>query len=143
MARVQFKVRSIVVTRLARPAVSQRSLRALALVDDQDDEVPQGPGWFDSSWELIRGLEVNEGSPSDARLNDWLEACLRSTAAARPVVSAVAQRHEQPGARLVPAAPHGALGHALQFGDLGFGVAAEVAHLDQFSEFGIDGLELV
>ena len=143
MARVQFKVRSVVVTRLVRPAVSQRSLRALAWVDDQDEEVSQGPGWFDSSWELIRGLEVNESASSEMPLNDWLEACLRSTAAARPVASAVAQRHEQPGTRLVPAAPHGALGDALQLGDLGFAVAAEVAHLDQFSEFGIDGLELV
>ena len=142
MARFHCLIRPFAALVGGQAVVSARTLRALRL-DDGDVPCLQGPGWFDSSWELIRGLEVNEGSPSDARLNDWLEACLRSTAAARPVVSAVAQRHEQPGARLVPAAPHGALGHALQFGDLGFGVAAEVAHLDQFSEFGIDGLELV
>lgn len=36
-----------------------------------------GPGWFESSWELVRGLEVREGLPGDAQLHEWLEACLR------------------------------------------------------------------
>jgi hypothetical protein len=134
MARFQFKVSNIVANFSARTALSKRSVQALSL--DNDDELPQGPGWFDSSWELIRGLEVSDALPFDGGLDDWLQSCVRAA-------SAVAQRHEQPGARLVPAAPHGALGHALQLGDLGLAVAAEVAHLDQFSEFGIDGLELL
>ena len=141
MARFQFKVSNIVVNFSARAAVSQRTLRALQL--DGDDDLPQGPGWFDSSWELIRGLEVSDAVPFDAGLDDWLKCCVRAASSAAHATSAVAERDEQPGARLVPAAPHGALGHALQLGDLGFAVAAEVAHLDQFSEFGIDGLELL
>lgn len=32
-------------------------------------ESAQGPGWFESSWELRRGLEVREGPPPDAALD--------------------------------------------------------------------------
>ncbi len=106
-----------------------------------------GPGWFESSWELTRGLEVHEGPPGDALLNQWLTDWLRGDAADasvdQPRASGVAERHEQPRAGLVPAPAHGAVGHALQRRDLGLAVAAEVAHLDQFSEFGVDGFELV
>ena len=35
-----------------------------------------GPGWFDSSWELENGLEVSEGLPADAGLDEWLALCL-------------------------------------------------------------------
>ena len=140
MARFYFDLRSSIGGARAHGVVSHRSLKALNLIED--DEGAQGPGWFDSSWELIRGLEVREGTPGDARLNEWLAACRRCEREP-DAASTVAQRHEQPGARLVPAAPHGALGDALQFGDLDFAVAAEVTHLDEFSEFGIDGLELV
>jgi len=31
-----------------------------------------GPGWFDSSWDLRRGLEVSEGLPGDVQPNEWL-----------------------------------------------------------------------
>jgi hypothetical protein len=128
MARFQFNLNGIFVNRRAAAAlVSQRALHALRR--DELQESPQGPGWFDSSWELTQGLDVCEDLPGDAPLQQWL--------------SAVAQRDEQPGTRLVPAAPHGAFGHALQLGDLDFGVAAEVTHLDELSEFGIDGLELM
>jgi hypothetical protein len=37
-----------------------------------------GPGWFDSSMELMRGLDVREGLPADASLNEWLMAALGS-----------------------------------------------------------------
>jgi hypothetical protein len=146
MARFQFNQHSITATLAARQVVSERTLRALDLTPD--DDRPQGPGWFDSSWELIRGLEVNEAAPFDARVNDWFEASVRAandtrTRSARSAHSTVTERHEQPRARFVPAAAHGALGHALQLTDLDFAVAAEVTHLDEFSEFGIDGLELL
>jgi len=36
----------------------------------------RGPGWFDSSWELENGLEVREGLPADAGLDEWLALCL-------------------------------------------------------------------
>ncbi len=35
-----------------------------------------GPGWFDSSFDLHRGLEVREGWPGDARLRSWIESFL-------------------------------------------------------------------
>lgn len=38
----------------------------------------RGPGWFESSWDLLRGLEVHEGLPEDAHLHEWIEVCLRS-----------------------------------------------------------------
>ncbi len=107
-----------------------------------------GPGWFESSWELTRGLEVHEGPPGDAPLNQWLTDWLRADAAdaadarTAPRVSGVAERDEEPRTGLVPAAAHGAVGHPLQRRDLGFAVAAEVTHLDQFGELGVDGLEL-
>jgi len=60
-----------------------RTLRALRL-DDADDGAeepgPQGHGWFDSSWELVRGLDVREGLPGDAGLYEWLDVCLRPDA---------------------------------------------------------------
>jgi len=146
MARFQFRLNAFVGWPASHPVVSQRTLQALRLAEvaqaheaNEAHDAPRGPGWFDSSWELVRGLEVCEGLPGDARLHEWLEACLRAEPAA---ASSVAERNEQPGARLVPAPAHGALVDALQFGDLELAVAAEVAHLDEFGEFGIDGLEL-
>ena len=38
-----------------------------------------GPGWFDSSWELRAGLQVEEGLPNDLPLNGWIEAWLQIT----------------------------------------------------------------
>jgi hypothetical protein len=32
-----------------------------------------GPGWFDSSWELHRGLEVRESWSDDDRVRCWVE----------------------------------------------------------------------
>ncbi len=37
-----------------------------------------GPGWFESSWDLQRGLDVREGLPADCRWEEWVEAWLRS-----------------------------------------------------------------
>ena len=37
-----------------------------------------GPGWFDSSWDLRRGLEVREGWSDDERVHDWIEDFLRT-----------------------------------------------------------------
>ena len=144
MARFHFHSRNALAGRAARPMVSQRTLKALHLHDSADDnavadEPLLGPGWFDSSWDLVCGLDVREAAASDTPLNDWLAWCLKAAAED----SAAAQRDEQPGACLVPAPAHGALGDAEQLGDLGLAVAAEVAHLDEFSQFGIDGLELV
>ena len=39
--------------------------------------VAAGPGWFDSSWDLQRGLEVREDWSGEARLHGWIEDFLR------------------------------------------------------------------
>jgi hypothetical protein len=37
-----------------------------------------GPGWFDSSWDLHRGLEVRESWSDDERVDGWIEDFLRT-----------------------------------------------------------------
>jgi hypothetical protein len=39
--------------------------------------LPDGPGWFDSSWELRSGLQVKEGWPADTTLHGWIDAWLQ------------------------------------------------------------------
>ena len=36
----------------------------------------RAPGWFDSSWELRRGLEVKERWFGDDELNGWIQSFL-------------------------------------------------------------------
>ena len=54
---------------------------ACLMAEAGDDTVPSehraGPVWFDSSWDLRRGLDVREGLPDDVQLHEWIEACLR------------------------------------------------------------------
>jgi hypothetical protein len=38
----------------------------------EESSVASGPGWFESSWELGRGLEVREGLPANLGLAEWL-----------------------------------------------------------------------
>ncbi len=38
---------------------------------------PEGPGWFDSSWELRCGLQVKEGLPVDLGVCAWIESWLQ------------------------------------------------------------------
>lgn len=140
MARFQFNVREFVAGFTARAVVSQRTLRALDLAGA--DDPPQGPGWFDSSWELIRGLEVHEGLPFDARLHDALRACVRGERDPRPG-SAPARRHEPHGAGVAPEALNVTAGRSSPNGDSAHSAAVEATHLDPFSAFGIDGLELL
>lgn len=131
---------------------------AAAAADDLDARLrPTGPGWFTSSWDLCRGLDVIEACVAGEPLAEWSTLVARHRfepfglgrivgfGSRRP------ERHEQPGAGLVLTAAHGGFGDALQFGDLDLAVAvgaavavaAEVAHLDPFSQFRIDGLELL
>jgi hypothetical protein len=74
----------------ARPAVfeaviAQHALRALKALEalrrpaDGDSmlaDESHGPGWFESSWELVNGLDISEGLPADAGLDEWLAVCL-------------------------------------------------------------------
>ena len=41
-----------------------------------------GPGWFDSSWELRRGLDVREGFAEDDHVSGWIETFLLAQRAA-------------------------------------------------------------
>jgi hypothetical protein len=83
---------------------------------------PLGPGWFESTRDLLSGLEVREDLAMDST---WPECYI------------------QPGTGLVSPPAHGALVDLEQLGNLDLSIPAEVPHLDEFSQFGIDGLELL
>jgi hypothetical protein len=67
--------------RMPAAALSDRSLIAIAPREQRSDrgaeERFRAPGWFDSSWDLRRGLEVHEGWLGDEELNGWIEGFLR------------------------------------------------------------------
>ena len=74
------------------PAVLPMLSQAEVVLDDPAERLG-GPGWFDSSWDLQRGLEVREGLPGDPQLNEWIEVCLRGgTSAAQPAQRATVAR---------------------------------------------------
>jgi hypothetical protein len=60
---------------LALVAVATPSFRRDLVASRLPQRAPPsvGPGWFDSSWELRRGLEVKEGWSEDDRVRDWIE----------------------------------------------------------------------
>ena len=59
------------------PELSLVPISATALPRDHSfDDRTRAPGWFDSSWELRRGLEVKEGWFGDDGLNGWIESFL-------------------------------------------------------------------
>ena len=60
---------------LALVAIDTRPLRheGLACIS-----AAAGPGWFDSSWDLHRGLEVRESWSDDERVHGWIEDFLRT-----------------------------------------------------------------
>ena len=51
---------------------------------DQSERVGAtvGPGWFDSSWDLRRGLDVRESWSDDERVHGWIQDFLRTPAVA-------------------------------------------------------------
>jgi hypothetical protein len=138
MTRSLFDYRNFFADKKSNSAIDRRSLREFEAEHAEEDsngaDTASASGWFDSSWDLRSGLDVQESAPGDTALYTWLGVWAAA--------SAMPQRHEKPGAGFVPAAPHCALGHAQKVADLGFGVAAEVTHLDEFGEFGIDGLQI-
>ena len=78
------------------PAVLPMLPAAEVVLDDPAERLG-GPGWFDSSWDLQRGLEVREGLPGDPQLNEWIEVCLRGgTSAAQPAPIVVPSALELP-----------------------------------------------
>jgi hypothetical protein len=61
--------------------VEVSSLPAVAAVSP-GRALPEGPGWFGSTWELPQGLEVKEGWPGDTVLHGWIETWISVAAAA-------------------------------------------------------------
>jgi hypothetical protein len=51
---------------------------AVASAAHPPHDVVVGPGWYDSSRDLLGGLEVHEGWPADGSLGEWIEHCLRA-----------------------------------------------------------------
>lgn len=70
-------IRSIVCLSLcaALPAPPQ-AIPPRAVASRQADSGP-GPGWYDSSWELVCGLDIAEVPDLEAELSLWIEACLQ------------------------------------------------------------------
>jgi hypothetical protein len=59
---------------LALVAVDTSSCRGASTATRPQRAVSSaGPGWFESSWDLRRGLEVKEGWSEDDRVRDWIE----------------------------------------------------------------------
>ena len=62
------------------------------------DPLPLGPGWFDSSWELERGLEVSEGLDMDGALQRRFEDAMLEVALARLRAAAARAARQKPEA---------------------------------------------
>lgn len=65
--------------RLTRPL--QWGASRLSCAAPRRDSHPNVPsrgsaGWHDSSWDLTQGLSIHEGLPSDAKLDEWIDAAL-------------------------------------------------------------------
>jgi hypothetical protein len=63
---------AVVARQTLRALKALEALRAGADADAELVDESHGPGWFDSSWELENGLDVREGLPADAGLDEWL-----------------------------------------------------------------------
>ena len=71
MARFNYKLPAAAAHKSAHVAAE-----ALAAMQREDAaQGSAGPGWFDSSRELVRGLEVIESAPGEAALNEWVRLC--------------------------------------------------------------------
>ena len=64
-------LRSFDAPRLAQ-CLEPRAQTASVLDFDAAQSALNGPGWYDSSWDLIQGLVVHESTAAGAgRLDDW------------------------------------------------------------------------
>jgi hypothetical protein len=72
MARIHFRISAALARwRQREPAPSRR----FTMMDLQGgDDLPRGPGWFDSSWDLGNGLAIDVAEPGDPAFLAWLEA---------------------------------------------------------------------
>ena len=87
--------------RRRRAAIACPPAAPAGTVDDAD--LPLGPGWFDSSWDLRRGLDVSEGLPANASVNEWLIELPGPVIPPEPVMGPLERtRAQQPALALVP-----------------------------------------
>lgn len=68
-----------------------------------DDDTATGPGWYESSLDLRRGLMVRESGPDDRLLREWQEARRRlAVSSAHPAAHATEHVvHHRPGQLLL------------------------------------------
>ena len=99
MARIRFNISAALTRWRAREAMSPQRFRMMDL--QALHERPRGPGWFDSSWDLDHGLEVEIAVPGDPPFQAWIEAQARAFAqlAAQAAARQAAQPAAQPAAR--------------------------------------------
>jgi hypothetical protein len=76
MARIRFDISAALCKWRARNPVASRRFRMMDL--QALHEMTLGPGWFDSSWDLDQGLEVDVALPDDPAFAAWLEALSRT-----------------------------------------------------------------
>ncbi len=146
MARFQFNLRHLLTPRATPPCIAQHALRDLMGLDAP--AAAQGPGWFDSSFDLSHGLEVRDAG--DAGYDDWLAARAIAERRAAAKRASAAARHAAP-ARPTRRVDRDETTEPLDLADL----AREVRPLtataasrsgdappDDFSRFGIEGLAL-
>jgi hypothetical protein len=87
MARIRFDISAALSKWRARNPVASRRFRMMDL--QALHEMTLGPGWFDSSWDLDQGLEVDVALPDDPAFAAWLEALSRTPEPAAGHVAAV------------------------------------------------------
>lgn len=75
MARLPFRISASIRRWYARRYPPLTRFRMMNLSDY--DERPRGPGWFDSSWDLGQGLEMQEVQPGEPGFVLWIEAMTR------------------------------------------------------------------
>jgi len=86
MARLRFRISAAIRRWHARR--NQPSLRFRMMNLQDYDDRPRGPGWFDSSWDLGQGLELEEVLPGEPGFLLWVEAMARETPAVKPAAGA-------------------------------------------------------
>jgi hypothetical protein len=69
--------------RRCRPSIGRFCTMRLRGEDDR----ALGPGWFDSSWDLGSGLEVDLAGPGDLGFRVWIEARVRDPEPLPPVLA--------------------------------------------------------
>jgi hypothetical protein len=87
MTRIRFNISAALNKWRHRGRVSPVRFRMMDLASL--DDMPRGPGWFDSSWDLGQGLAVEVALPGDPPYQAWIEAQARALV---PVMLAPAQQ---------------------------------------------------